>query len=216
MAQLKLALVCVLLCLTGCQSAYYSAMEKVGIHKRDILVDNVEEVQAAQKEVQQEVQTTLEKLNTLTQYDGGELQTVYESLNDRYQDASQASQALSSKIQKVEDVAGALFDEWQLELEEYSSHQLKQKSAAKLRKTRLGYQKMLRAMRKSEQRITPVLTSLKDNVLYLKHNLNASAINAIQGEFDNLKRDIKLLMKEMNQAISESNQFIAQLEKGEA
>ena len=33
----------VTMALSGCQSAYYSAMESVGVHKRDILVDRVEE-----------------------------------------------------------------------------------------------------------------------------------------------------------------------------
>ena len=28
--------------LTACQTVYYSAMEKVGVHKREILVDRVE------------------------------------------------------------------------------------------------------------------------------------------------------------------------------
>ncbi len=34
--------------LAGCQSAYYNAMERVGVHKRDIMVDRVESVQDAQ------------------------------------------------------------------------------------------------------------------------------------------------------------------------
>ena len=54
----------------------------------------------------------------------------------------------------------------------------------------------------------PVLTALNDNVLYLKHNLNASAIGALQGEFDKIKRDIELLIKEMNGAIAQSSEFI--------
>ncbi|MDY0291763.1 MAG: DUF2959 family protein, partial [Desulfuromonadaceae bacterium] len=29
--------------LLGCQSTYYAAMEKIGMHKRDILVDRVEQ-----------------------------------------------------------------------------------------------------------------------------------------------------------------------------
>ena len=33
---------------TGCQSAYYQAMEKVGVHKRDLLVGRVEKARDAQ------------------------------------------------------------------------------------------------------------------------------------------------------------------------
>ena len=36
--------------LTGCQSAYYAAWEKVGVEKRDILVDRVENAKDSQEE----------------------------------------------------------------------------------------------------------------------------------------------------------------------
>ena len=37
----KLCVITTVLMLASCSSAYYSAMEKVGIHKRDIMVDRV-------------------------------------------------------------------------------------------------------------------------------------------------------------------------------
>lgn len=40
--------------LSGCQSAYYSAMETVGVHKREIMVDRVEEATEAQQDAQQQ------------------------------------------------------------------------------------------------------------------------------------------------------------------
>ena len=66
-------------------------------------------------------------------------------------------------------------------------------------------------MRSAESKMEPVLTSLHDNVLYLKHNLNAQAVSAIKGEFTNLKRDIQLLMNDMNKSIADSNKFIEQM-----
>ena len=45
---LSAPLFAVTMALSGCQSAYYSAMESVGVHKRDILVDRVEETKESQ------------------------------------------------------------------------------------------------------------------------------------------------------------------------
>jgi len=45
-----LAIVLSIFTLTGCQSAYYSAMEQVGYHKRDIMVDRVEDAKESQQE----------------------------------------------------------------------------------------------------------------------------------------------------------------------
>lgn len=202
-----------MLMLSGCQSAYYSAMEKVGVHKRDILIDRVEETKDSQQESQQEFQSALERLTTLINFDGGELQDAYNQLNDDYESSLQAANEVSSNINKVEDVAEALFDEWNDELEQYKSASLKRESSKKLAATQRQFDQLLRSMRSAESKMEPVLSSLKDNVLYLKHNLNAQAVAAIKGEFTNLKRDIQLLMNDMNKSIEDSNKFIEQMNK---
>ncbi len=68
-------------------------------------------------------------------------------------------------------------------------------------------------MDKAHSRMEPVLAALKDNTLYLKHNLNAQAIGAIADEFETIKRDITVLMSVMNKAIEDSESFIKMLEK---
>jgi len=45
-------IILLLFVVTGCSKAYYGAMEKVGIHKRDILVDRVESARDAQSDAQ--------------------------------------------------------------------------------------------------------------------------------------------------------------------
>ncbi|ATC84953.1 MULTISPECIES: DUF2959 domain-containing protein [Pseudoalteromonas] len=208
---LSVSMLVVTLTLTGCQSAYYSAMEKVGVHKRDILIDRVEETKDSQQESQEEFKSALERLTTLIDFNGGELQDTYNQLNDDYESSLNAANEVSTNINKVEDVAEALFDEWGDELEQYKSASLKRESSKKLAATKRQFDQLLRSMRSAESKMEPVLTSLHDNVLYLKHNLNAQAVSAIKGEFTNLKRDIQLLMNDMNKSIADSNKFIEQM-----
>ena len=208
---LSASVLAITLTLSGCQSAYYSAMEKVGVHKRDILIDRVEETKDSQEESQEEFQSALERLTTLINFDGGELQDAYNQLNDDYESSLAAANEASSNINKVEDVAEALFDEWSDELEQYKSASLKRESSKKLAATQRQFSQLLRSMRSAESKMEPVLSSLQDNVLYLKHNLNAQAVAAIKGEFTNLKRDIQVLMNDMNKSIADSNKFIEQM-----
>ena len=208
---LSASVLAITLTLSGCQSAYYSAMEKVGVHKRDILIDRVEETKDSQEESQEEFQSALERLTTLINFDGGELQDAYNQLNDDYESSLAAANEVSSNINKVEDVAEALFDEWSDELEQYKSASLKRESSKKLAATHRQFSQLLRSMRSAESKMEPVLSSLQDNVLYLKHNLNAQAVAAIKGEFTNLKRDIQVLMNDMNKSIADSNKFIEQM-----
>ncbi|MDX1676414.1 DUF2959 domain-containing protein [Arsukibacterium sp.] len=202
-----------LLLVTACQSAYYSTMEKVGVHKRDILAERVNKAQAAQQEAQQEFKSALAQFSTLIKFDGGDLQKQYEQTHEQYQDCSEAAALVSERINSIEDVAEALFDEWQEELDMYTSTKLKQESAAKLRATQRQYQQLISTMRQAESSMAPVLDSLRDNSLYLKHNLNAQAIGALRDEFASIERDITKLINNMNKAIRESQQFIATLKQ---
>ncbi|KLN65508.1 MULTISPECIES: DUF2959 domain-containing protein [Vibrio] len=206
-----LAIVLSIFTLTGCQSAYYSAMEQVGYHKRDIMVDRVEDAKQSQQDAQQEFTSALEALSALTNFDGGELETVYNQINDKYQDSEKAAQDVSDRIAAIEDVSDALFAEWQDELKLYTSTKLKRSSEQKLKETQRSYSTMLSAMKRAEDKMAPVLNTLRDNTLYLKHNLNASAIGSLQGEFASLEQDIQYAIQDMNAAIAESDKFLQKL-----
>ncbi|MEZ8087361.1 MULTISPECIES: DUF2959 domain-containing protein [Vibrio] len=197
--------------LTGCQSAYYSAMEQVGYHKRDIMVDRVEDAKESQQDAQEEFTSALEALSSLTNFSGGDLEDMYNQINDKYQDSEKAAQNVSDRIAAIEDVSDALFEEWQSELDLYTSDSLRRSSEQKLRETKSSYQTMLSAMKRAEKKMDPVLNTLRDNTLYLKHNLNASAVGSLQGEFMSLEKDIAYAIKQMNAAIAESDKFLAQL-----
>ncbi|WP_299080208.1 DUF2959 domain-containing protein [uncultured Paraglaciecola sp.] len=208
----KLILLTTIIFFTACQSAYYAAWEKVGVEKRDILVDRVEDAKDSQEEAQQQFSSALEEFSTLINFDGGELQEVYEQLKDQFEASVDSADMVTTRIDKVESVAEALFDEWQQELEKYSNATLKRDSLRKLKDTQRRYKSLVSAMRKAESKMPPVLSALEDNVLYLKHNLNASAIGALQGEFNGIKREINQLVSEMNKAIAESNSFITSMQ----
>ena len=197
--------------LTGCQSAYYSAMEQVGYHKRDIMVDRVEDAKESQQDAQEDFTSALEALSSLTNFSGGDLEDMYNQINDKYQDSEKAAQNVSDRIAAIEDVSDALFEEWQSELDLYTSDSLRRSSEQKLRETKSSYQTMLSAMKRAEKKMDPVLNTLRDNTLYLKHNLNASAVGSLQGEFMSLEKDIAYAIKQMNAAIAESDKFLAQL-----
>lgn len=205
-----LVLTCI--ALTGCETAYYSAMEKVGLHKRDILVDRVEDVRDSQVDVKEQFSSALERFTVELNFDGGELEKVYKTLDEEYQDSLSRAEDLSANIDKVEDVAADLFEEWEQELDQYSNASLKRQSARQLRETKAHYKKMLSAMHSAEKKMFPVLETLHDQVLFLKHNLNARAIASLKGEFGTLKRDIQRLIADMEKSIKASESFMETLQ----
>lgn len=209
-SQIVLLLTCAIL-LSGCSSTYYSAMEKVGVHKRDILVDRVEGARDSQTEAQQQFKSALEQFNSVIQLKNTDLKQAYEKLDSEYRGCEKAADNVSSRIDKVEDVSEALFAEWKDELNLYDNKELRRASKQQFDTTRRRYREMLRSMRTAEASMRPVLSTFRDNVLFLKHNLNAQAIASLQTEFSSLEKDIDTLIKKMNDAIGQSNAFIAQM-----
>ncbi|MDH3356777.1 MAG: DUF2959 domain-containing protein [Desulfobacteraceae bacterium] len=197
----------------GCSTAYYGAMEKVGIHKRDILVDRVEDARDAQSEAQEQFKSALEQFGAVVQIENTDLKKAYDKLNAEYEDSEKAAKKVSERIDKVESVADDLFEEWEDELKLYKSADLRRSSQRKLQKTKTRYREMLASMHRAEKSMAPVLRTFRDNVLFLKHNLNAQAIGSLRSEFSTLKGEIDGLIKNMNEAIKTSNKFIADIKQ---
>lgn len=200
------------LALAGCQSAYYNAMERVGVHKRDIMVDRVESVQEAQTDAKEQFESALAEFRSIIQIKDQDLAARYDRLNGEYEDSKAAAKSVTQRIDAVEDVSEALFDEWEDEIDLYSSANLKRQSAAKLSQTRQQYKGLIRSMRSAEARMEPVLRVFQDQVLFLKHNLNARAIDSLQGELGTIETDVAQLIREMEKSIAESEAFISSLQ----
>ncbi|MBH0208936.1 MAG: DUF2959 domain-containing protein [Nitrospira sp.] len=199
--------------LSSCDKAYIATMEKMGYAKRDILSTRVKAARDAQEDAKQEIQTTLEQFGKVVAYEGGDLEATYKKLNGELENSEDSAQAVRKKISDVESVADTLFSEWETELGQYSSADLRRKSQAKLTQTKNRYREMLGAMKRAEQRIEPVLKPLRDQVLYLKHNLNARALSAIKGELVKVDTQVDQLVKDMNRSIAEADKFIQTMEK---
>lgn len=207
----RLSLLIAVSLLTACSTVKYNALEKIGIHKRDLLVSNVEDTRDAQKEAQEQFQDALERFGTIVQIEETGLKKAYDRLKDEYEDSTDAAEEVSDQIEDVENVAEDLFKEWENENELYTDANLRRDSESKLKDTQQRYQTMLASMKQAEASMQPVLNTLRDNVLYLKHNLNAQAVGSLQTTFNNLEGDIEALIRQMNQSIERSNAFIAEM-----
>lgn len=198
--------------LGACSSAYYKTMEGFGIEKRDILVDRVEDARDAQGDASEQFASALDQFRATVNFDGGDLEKTYDRLNAEYERCVSEAEGVSTRIDAVQDVAEDLFAEWEQELDQYSKAELRRTSASLLNDTRSRYKQLMASMRRAERSMDPVLESFEDQVLFLKHNLNARAIGALRNELDSIERDTANLITQMQAAIAEANAFIESME----
>ena len=198
----------------GCGSVYYGAMEKLGYEKRDIMVSRVHEAKNSQNEAKEQFKTALERFNfVLAKKGGGKLEEKYKQLSAELEKSESKAAAVRKKISAVEDVSGALFKEWKKELSKYSSAILRGKSEEKLESAQRRYETMIDAMKSAESKLEPALAPFRDDVLFLKHNLNAEAIGSLGADLQSVESNVSELVSELEVAIGEADTFIREMEK---
>ena len=197
--------------LAGCSSAYYSTWEKFGVYKRDLLKKRVIAARDDQKEAGQQFKDALTRLKELYGFQGGNLEKIYASLKSDLDRSTAKAESVRKRVKDVETVANDLFDEWETELKQISSDSLRDKSRVQLRDTRRRYETLHDALKRAEKNMDPVLTQFRDQVLFLKHNLNAQALSSLQKEALNIQDDISKLLAEMDRSIRQADSFIKEL-----
>lgn len=197
----------------GCESTKIAVKEMVGIPKRDQLVARVTDAKNSQEAAKVQFQSALEEFIAVTGVKPGDLETQYNKLK-KAADASEAkAKAVSERIAATDTVAQKLFKEWEAELGQYNSDSMRNQSKRQLDDTRGQYETLLGKMKAAEAKMTPVLAAFKDQVLFLKHNLNARAVASLSDTVRGIEGDVAKLIEEMNASIAEANQFIEQMAK---
>ena len=208
---LKLFLGLSLLTLAGCSSLYYDAMEKIGKEKRDILVQRIVDGKKDQEAAKKQLKTTLEAFQELTGFEGGNLEKTYKKLNGEFTDSENRAKDLSDRIASIDQVAKDLFTEWDKEITVMKDRNLKASSQKMLRDTRARHQQYIKRMQQTEKKMQPVLQGFRDQVLFLKHNLNAKAIGSLKTTATKLDTEVGLLIQDIEGSMSEADSFIASL-----
>jgi len=198
-----------LLMLSGCATVQYAGYEKLGIHKRDILVDRVEDARDAQQDTKEEFVSAYDNFRNLVGSEGGDLEKKYKKLSAELEAAESSTAEIDKRLKDVERVAADLFEEWNNELRQYTNQRYRESSERKLIVTRQRYAQLIDAMQAARGRVNPVLFVLQDHVLFLKHNLNAQALSSLRGEVVAVESRVDELVREMQTAIDEANSFIA-------
>lgn len=197
--------------LSSCQSMVYSAYEAIGVEKRDLLVKGIRKGQEEQVSAQEQFQSTLDALKELTGNDGGDLGKAYEKLKSEYERSDARANAVRARIQTIDQVASDMFAEWSMELEQIQRADLRSKSEELRRDTQSRYDDLVDRMKAAEGQMDPLLQTFKDQVLFLKHNLNAQMVSGLEDVVVDIEAEVGALVQDLQQAIDEADEFINDL-----
>lgn len=159
------------------------------------------------------MKTTLEAFQGATGFKGGDLEKVYKKLNAEYQRCEDRSNKLKSRVDSIDQVATDLFSEWRREIAGMRDRSLKSQSAELLRAARLSHAQYMKQMRRTEANIQPVLQAFSDQVIFLKHNLNAKAIQSLKATSAKIDAQATALVRDIDASSKQADDFIQTLSK---
>ena len=207
------ALAMLVIVASSCQTMRQGFWGVFGYEKRDLLVSDVKAARNQQQEASKDFKSALEQFQELTKTGGGSLEAKYKKLSGEYDNCRNRADAVHSKVAQVDKSAKSLFSEWASESKKYENAELRAKSEKMLRDTQEKYKPMYASMKAAESKMDPVLKKFNDQVMFLKHNLNAQVVGQLQGTVSEIQGDVDGLIKEMETSIREADQFISDLSK---
>ena len=216
-ANQRIALACTALILaSSCSVFYYAAMEKLGKEKRDILVKRLIAVKKDQQATKEQLKTTLQAFQEVTGFKGGDLEKTYNKLNKEYESSEGRAKKLKSHVDAVDSVAKSMFAEWQKEIGEMHNASLKAQSQALLRTAQQQHVQYMRNMRRTEESIQPVLQAFSDQVIFLKHNLNARAISSLKKTSSQIDAQAAALIRDIDASSQQADSYIKTLSRADS
>jgi len=175
---------------------------------RNVLVDRVGEARDSQHAAAEQFRDALTEFKAVVEFPEGDLERQYSKLNKAHQRSQAAADDISKRVDRVVAASNRLLEEWRSELDDYNDPAMRRMAEAQFDQTREQAARLTESMRQIEARMQPVLASFRDQVLYLKHNLNLSAIAALEGEATIIESNVDILIADMNRSIAEANAFI--------
>jgi hypothetical protein len=207
----SLLLLLIMLGFADCHRVYYGTMEKLGKHKREIMVDRVKDARDTQNKARAQFLTAMDQFKSVVKFQGGDLEEKYNDLHSTLKKSESAAEDVHKRIGSVEDVSEALFKEWREEMDQYNSDALRRSSQQKYDVTRAKYLELIAAMKRAESKLEPALVPLRDQVLFMKHNLNANAIAGLSDEVVSVQANVDQLVRDIDSAVAQADAFIASL-----
>ena len=179
---------------------------------RDVLATRVELAKEGQEAAAQEFQTALEKFKQVTHFDGGDLEDKFNAMSAAYERSDAVASRITVRVDRVVAATNNLLQEWRDELDRYHDRSIRQRAEQQFDATRTQAEQLIALMRQSEAKTKPVLGAFRDQVLFVKHNLNTQAIMSLESEIGVIEQDVSALIDDMKSSIAEAERFLQQME----
>lgn len=192
---------------SGCAS--FTKKHAGGLHEVDSLVGAVERVHFETELSKQRARAALRSLEELVSPEfAGDPLEAFATFAAAIDASEQQAEELRGCTPPMEKVAGVVFEEWETSLESFTIAQLRQRSKARLAKTRSRYDTVQKALAQAQQAYDLYNVGLRDHATFLGHDFNAASVAQIEGELQALTEWTVELEKRFDACLAASEEYV--------
>jgi hypothetical protein len=192
-------------------SATVAAQSNEGVKQTERLVKASGNTVKAIADTKLQLTKTMEVYNALMADDAKDRKKLYSSLQKEMAASDKRRAAIGDEAAKMRAEAKALFDQWAASTAAIDDPDLRKRSEERLGATKASYAEIEAVGQKAAELYGPFMKDLQDQVTFLGHDLNPSAVASLKPEAAKLNEKAETLVKSIDDTITTANQNIAAL-----
>ena len=200
--------------LGGLLASVSSAVAQEGHRQTDRLISRADRALRSIGEAKEQLQTTLEIYNSIFE-GGGDTRRIHRDLTRAIDRSEDRREDVRRRVADMESEAHTFFAQWMKSLDEISSESLRQRSQARLNEARVRYGEILTEGRTASAMFEPLMGALRDQVVFLGHDLNPSAIASLKPDAEKLNAQAESLLSGIERTQRKISGYIASLKPSE-
>jgi len=158
-----------------------------------------------------QLKKTMDVYNALLADDATDRKGLYKKLQKEMESTEKKRAEIPTRASEMDAEAQALFESWADSAAAIESPDLRKRSEERLEKTKTRYAEIGTVGKEAADLYEPVMKTLRDQVAYLGHDLNASAVASLKPDAAKLNTQVDELYKRIDDTITTANTNIGTL-----
>ncbi len=173
----------------------------------DKLISRAQNLTSSIRATNLQVKKTLESYNYIIDGKASDPRAEYKKLVKDLRRSERAREDVRDKVEAMEKAAAAYFGDWEASQAGFHSDEMRAKSEARLAETKQNYGKIFDAGNTASDNFNSFIAQMDDQIRYLGHDLNPSAIADLADEAAELNEQANEFFTSITETLKTAVQY---------
>lgn len=192
-------------------SAQIFGSDPEGLKQTDNLIKKAEELVEETVSAKGQISKTLDTYNSLFAEDVEDVRKAYKSVESEMEKTEKQREQVSKKLDEMKTEAEKYFTGWSESLQQIGNEDLRKRSESRMAETRSHFDGILDSVREAREAYDPFMTNMKDQWMYLGHDLNPDGIASLKPDAEKLNGQAKELFEKIDAGMNKAEEYIDSL-----